>query len=301
MPERQPTPATRRNPDSPADQALTKIIDLLLKDGYGFTIPAWDGDAYLKISNALGALTDLTISSEGHLTWDYRSIQGLHVDPAELVVITISLLDPDAKNPRPDLPPHSGRVLIHVGAGDALLRYGLTTSRQQPEPDGYTILTITNPAQPTRGTVEITDDGQLTWHTRAPHHLDSGLTLPDIAATLTLTRALTRTQHTPSNGQRRTAELTQAKPLRESTLVASITPSPTAERPSWPITPERRVRSFSSINRSLRHVPCMVDDQRGGRPGWRPRRQSRWKTISTAARRRRPSGSPSAPPNTRST
>src|SRR5579863_10697911 len=205
MPEPQPAPApaTLRNPDSPADQALTKIVDLLLKDGYGFTIPAWDGDAYLKISNARGALTDLTISSEGNLTWDYRSIQGLHIDPAELVVIAISILDPDAANPWPDLPPHLGRSLIHVAASYALFRYGLATSRQQPEPDGYTILTVTNPAQPSRGTVEITDDGQLTWHTRAPHHPGGGLALPDIAATIF--RALTRSQHPGSNGQRRAA------------------------------------------------------------------------------------------------
>jgi hypothetical protein len=192
-----PVPATHRNPDSPADQALNKIIDLLLKDGYNFTIPAWDGDAYLKISNALGALTDLTISGEGNITWDYRSIQGLHVDPAKLVVIAISLLDPDAKNPWPDLPPHQDRALIHVAASYALFRYGLATNRLQPEPDAYTILTVTNPAQPSRGSVEITDDGQLTWRTRAPHHRDGGLTLPDIAAAIT--RALTRTHHAPNH------------------------------------------------------------------------------------------------------
>ena len=50
-------PASYRNPDSPADQALAKVIDLLLPAGYGFTIPAWDGDAYLRINNALRAIT----------------------------------------------------------------------------------------------------------------------------------------------------------------------------------------------------------------------------------------------------
>jgi hypothetical protein len=35
-----PVPASLRNPDSPADQALAKIVDLLLPAGYGFTIPA---------------------------------------------------------------------------------------------------------------------------------------------------------------------------------------------------------------------------------------------------------------------
>jgi hypothetical protein len=200
MPAPQPAlaPAVQRNPDSPADQALTKVIELLLNDGYGFTIPAWDGDAYLKISNALGALTDLTITSEGNITWEYRSTHGKHVDPAKLVVTTTTLLDPDAPSPRPYPPPHHDGAFIHVAASYALCRYGLTiTNRQQPEPDAYTILTVTNPAQPARGTVEITDDGELSWHTRAPHHPDGGLTLADIAGTIS--RALARTQHTPNH------------------------------------------------------------------------------------------------------
>ncbi len=189
-----PAPAACRNPDSPADQALTKIIDLLLDDGYDFTIPAWDGDAYLKISNALGALTNLTITSEGNVTWEYRSTDGSHVDPAKLVAIAISLLDPDSASPWPDRPPREDPAPIHVAASDALRRFGLTASRQLPELSGYTVLTVTNPAQPARGTVEITDDGELSWHTRAPHHRDGGLTLPDIAATIS--RALAKTQHT---------------------------------------------------------------------------------------------------------
>ena len=53
-----------------ADLALAKIVDLLLDEGFGFTIPAWDGDAYLKINNALHAITDLTITSNGDVAWE---------------------------------------------------------------------------------------------------------------------------------------------------------------------------------------------------------------------------------------
>ncbi|HEY3902289.1 MAG TPA: hypothetical protein VGM14_00095 [Streptosporangiaceae bacterium] len=70
-----PALASQRNPASPADQALAKIVDLLLPAGYGFTLPAWDGDAYLKINNALRAITDLTITSHGNVIWEYRSVQ----------------------------------------------------------------------------------------------------------------------------------------------------------------------------------------------------------------------------------
>jgi hypothetical protein len=95
--------ASHRNPGSLADQSLAKIVELLLPAGYGFTIPGWDGDAYLKIDNALRAITDLT---------------------------------------------------------------------------------ITNPDQPYRGTLDITDDGELSWYARAPHHPDGGIPLPDIAHTI---------------------------------------------------------------------------------------------------------------------
>jgi hypothetical protein len=69
---------------TPADQALAAVVGLLLADGYGFTIPAWDGDAYLRTSNALSALTSLTMTQRGDVTWEYRSTHGIHVDPAQV-------------------------------------------------------------------------------------------------------------------------------------------------------------------------------------------------------------------------
>src|SRR5712691_5840967 len=192
-----PAPASHRNPDSPADQALSTIVDLLLQTGYGFTIPAWDGDAYMKINNALGALTNLTITAEGNVTWEYRSIHGTHIEPAALIVLTISLLDPDTTSPWPDLPLHGSRASILAAASHALFRYGYATSRRQPDPDAYTVLAVTSPALPARGTVEITDDGELSWQTRAPHHRDGGLTLPDIADSIAC--SLGRLQHIPSH------------------------------------------------------------------------------------------------------
>jgi len=191
-----PASASHRNPHSPADQALAKIVDLLLPAGYGFTIPAWDGDAYLKINNALRALTELTITSHGDVTWEYRSADCPHLHPSRLVGIAIELLDPDHTRPEPVMDSNDGFPLAEI-IRFALYRYGLTATITEAGTDTGPVLTATNPDQPYRGTVEISDDGELEWHTRAPHHPDGGIPLPDIAAAIS--RALTRAQNPPTH------------------------------------------------------------------------------------------------------
>ena len=178
-------PATSRYPGSPADLALSKIISLLHPAGYEFTIPGWDGDAYLKINNALQAITDLTIASHGNLTWSYRSTQCPHLHPSRLISMAIELLDPDRTRRQPALPQLDGYPLAEV-IRYALYLYGFTATITEPETEtgARPALTATNPNRPHRGTLEITDDGKLTWHARAPHHPDGGIPLPDIATTI---------------------------------------------------------------------------------------------------------------------
>jgi hypothetical protein len=179
-----------------ADQTLTKIVDLLLQAGYGFTIPAWDGDAYLKINNALRAITDLTITSRGNFTWEYRSTQCPHLHPSRLVGMAIELLDPDHTRREPRLGENGGFPLVEI-VRYALYRYGFTARIDETGADTGPVLTVTNPRQPCRGTLDVTDDGELSWYARAPHHPDGGIPIPDIAATIN--RALARAQHQPTH------------------------------------------------------------------------------------------------------
>ncbi len=189
-------PASHRNPASPADQSLAKIIDLLLPSGYGFTIPAWDGEAYLKINNALRAITDLTITSHGNLTWEYRSTQCPHLHPSRLVGMAVELLDPDHTRREPTVGMNDGFPLVEI-IRYALFRYGFTATITESGDDTGPVLTATNPRQPYRGTLDISDDGELSWYARAPHHPDGGIPIPSIAATIN--RALTRAQHPPTH------------------------------------------------------------------------------------------------------
>lgn len=64
-----------------AANALTRIADELTGSGFAAHSPVWDGSAYMKITNARGALCDVTITTYGTVTWDYRSCDGSHVDP----------------------------------------------------------------------------------------------------------------------------------------------------------------------------------------------------------------------------
>ena len=104
-PSREPVPACHRNPASPADQALSTIVGFLAGHGYSFSIPCWDGHAYLRISNALQTLTDLTITPPGNITWEYRSFRFPHTSERRLTAVAITLLDPDHTRPLPALPP----------------------------------------------------------------------------------------------------------------------------------------------------------------------------------------------------
>ena len=179
-----------------ADQSLAKIIDLLLQDGYGFTVPAWDGDAYLKINNALRAITDLTITSHGNLTWEYRSTQCPHLHPSRLVGMAVELLDPDHTRREPNVGTNAGYPLVEI-IRYALYRYGFTATITDTGSDTGLRSHRHQPRQPYRGTLDITDDGELSWYARAPHHPDGGIPLPDIANTIT--RALNRAQHPPTH------------------------------------------------------------------------------------------------------
>ena len=187
-----PVPACRRNPASPADRALAAITRTLAKDGYSFSIPSWDGNAYLRISNALQALTDLTITPRGDITWEYRSFRYPHTSERRLTAVAIELLDPDYTKPAPALPPDHLQLTQLGAIRHALASYGLTAAVIATNDIGP-ILTAVNARQPCRGTITISSDGELQWTTRTPHHPDGGIPLPDIATAIT--RALTRAEH----------------------------------------------------------------------------------------------------------
>ncbi len=136
------------------------------------------------------------------MVWEYRSIHGIHVDPARLVAIALDVLDPEGVQPRPEPAPHRPSMAIHAAARHALASLGMTTVVELAHEitgglGNFAQTAAANPRCPARGIVDICDDGELCWHIRAPHHRDGGLPLTEITATIT--RALALAGHLPSN------------------------------------------------------------------------------------------------------
>jgi hypothetical protein len=165
---------TAQLPAQPADHALLALADRLAAAGLETRSPAWEDRGYLKLINTPGAVSELTITTSGHLTWEYRPHKfgcGTH---ARLAAIIAALLGPTAC-PSPPPGPSADRTLLSL-AGRALASYGLKVTLDildisQADYTAYTELRITNPARPEAGTVSLAPDGTIWWECRTqPNH-----------------------------------------------------------------------------------------------------------------------------------
>lgn len=161
-------------PSQPADHALLALADRLAAAGLETRSPAWEDRGYLKLINTPGAVSELTITTSGHLTWEYRTRNPGCGTPARLAAIIAALLGP-AACPDPSPGPPADRTLLSL-AGRALASYGLKVTLDildisQTSYPAYTELRITNPARPEAGTVSLAPDGTIWWECRAqPSH-----------------------------------------------------------------------------------------------------------------------------------
>ena len=179
-----PTLATPTEPPvQPADRALLAVADQLTGAGYDTRSPAWEDRGYLKITNPPGATSELTISTSGHVTWEYRPARPGHLEPVRIAAIITGLLDPGTR-PAPPVEPRTHRTLITT-TGRALAKHGLDVTlgildMSQAFCDIYTELRITNPNRPERGTATLASDATIYWDT----HTQVGHTLDTITATI---------------------------------------------------------------------------------------------------------------------
>jgi hypothetical protein len=191
-PPREPVSACHRNPASPADQALTAIVAILAWPQLQVLHPVL-GRRRLSADQQCPAGSH---RPDHHQRW--RHHPGIQVRPLPPYQRTPPHRRHRAPRPRPHQAPARTALQPHPtdparSGPPALTRHGLTAAIIAADDDIGLVLTVTNPAQPCRGTITMTSDGELQWATRTPCHPDGGIPIPDIATAIT--RALARAEH----------------------------------------------------------------------------------------------------------
>jgi hypothetical protein len=186
-------PAGRRDSDGLGGRVLAAIVELLGAGGYGFTIAPWGGQAYLKGRHWV--ITELAVTGEGEVSWGYHFSECPYLDPVRVTGMAIDLLDPDRVGRLPVSFAEDCSVPFFDVPRRALVRCGFTAVITEAGDRAVHVLTVGNPARPHRGVVYVTEDGELRWNTRAPHHRDGGIPVPEIACAIS--RALNRRRYCP--------------------------------------------------------------------------------------------------------
>src|SRR5712691_3490394 len=167
--------------------AMATVADGLLGQGFDVRVPACESSCLLKVTNALGALSELTIAASGSVTWEYRCLDGQQHDEAQLVGLVLGLLGVEMAGGCESI---AGRHLSATppGAiGTLLTNSGMQVTSEVLDPaDGYAEAVVTNPAQPDRGTVRLGVGGALWWDFQLSNRSAAvhGLALSEIVATI---------------------------------------------------------------------------------------------------------------------
>ena len=188
-----------------AGRAADAIADGLTSHGFDVRMPGQPGGMFLQVTNVRGSLCELTIFGCGVFAWEYRRLDRSQPDPSIAAAMIMRILgaDPDANGrvPVPDSP----RRTLKGQIGQALAGCGMQVrlnvlDKDESAYEVYTLITVTNPALPGRGTVCIDDDGLICWRGQipGPEQPEDGLDLGEL--TRTLASALTVTTQAPRQG-----------------------------------------------------------------------------------------------------
>ncbi len=158
---------------------VTEVIsDQLAARGFGVRTQSWEQVHRLIIAGAAQATASLTIAEHastgddgpgdgGYVRWDYRPLPGPATSPAALTRIVLRVLGaaPAGDHPLDDAAYHALPLKGAAGrlAQDHGLAVTLLTSEDTETFAAAADISITNPDQPGRGTIRISDDGAVEW------------------------------------------------------------------------------------------------------------------------------------------
>lgn len=177
--------------DSAVSGALHAIADGLTARGFDLRGPAWEESQQLAITNVRGAVCELTVTTSGRLTWEYRPCRGTHIDPAHIVDMVLTILDAGDRAENEAAPARYPGLTLKGMVGRALGERGMAVRlellcQDDVNYDVYAEIEVANPAKPGRGTVRVADDGTVEWacSLRGPASVAEGLQPDDVAGTI---------------------------------------------------------------------------------------------------------------------
>ncbi|HEY1619280.1 MAG TPA: hypothetical protein VGG25_16790 [Streptosporangiaceae bacterium] len=162
-----------------------------------FTVhdPAAEDACFMRVMNARAAFSQVLISQAGRVTWDYLPFPGREADPAQVAGMIVGLLD-DETAVVPAVPGGPLGQSLKDSVDSALRGSGMRVTRCAPLRDEFGELcadmTITNPDQPARGEVTLTDEGMIIWECRLASAGSAGVSAQEISAIVG--RVLSRVQ-----------------------------------------------------------------------------------------------------------
>src|SRR6266487_375720 len=176
-----------KSQDINAIAALT-LADALTARGLDIWNPAWVGTDYLKITNAPGALSELTVTDAGLVTWEFRPFHGTPVDTGEIARRGLTLLGASPAGLGSDATPRPPRVALKDEIAHSLRACGLEVSMHTLDADvngPYCEVKATNPGMPGRGRIELAEDGMTHAECRIRAHDGcAGVSLAEVASTI---------------------------------------------------------------------------------------------------------------------
>ncbi len=180
----QPAGPAAPAPDE-AELCLHAVANELARRGFPVTGLVWGDTCQCEITGAAGGRCEMDLMGAGTLVWEYIPTAGA-LTPGEAARLALVLLG--AAHPGQEVAPvwYPGMALTGA-AGRTLAACGMSVRLMVTRDDiNYEIdadVEVTNPAQPARGNVRISDKGEVRWECAfaTPTAPTAGLAPRDIA------------------------------------------------------------------------------------------------------------------------
>jgi hypothetical protein len=180
--------------DDPGHTALRTVADSLAAQGFDITGPAWGRTDHAQLTNVRGALCEVDFTGSETMIWEYQPFYGTQVSPEHITGMVLSIL-----------PAHTQAVITvpagrecHCGlkgaVGHALTAAGLAARlrviyQDEVNYDIDSVVEVTNPGLPERGTVQVSDTGSVRWECPRADAGKPGLAPADFAHKIALALA----------------------------------------------------------------------------------------------------------------